>query len=339
MKKISTEDFINDPVFRRWVKNPNPELNNYWKNWIQNNPESRSSFEEARFYLNSIQFSQNRLESLEKEQLYQRINQTLRKRSKQIPVLTVSNSLWFKIAAGLTLLMGLLYGFLNFNEQFSDEYLSPIAFIEKTAPIGSKISVRLPDGSLVKLNAGSSVRYPGEFEGNERKIELHGEAYFEVEKDPEKPFLVQAGMVSVQALGTAFSVLNEASIDSICISLTEGSVLVSTEGTASPQSVQLEQGQTAAYRTSSNKLNHHNFLDDRLIGWIDNTIVFKDSEWQEVRQILEKWYGVEISTTKKLEGWKYSARFKDYPLENILKSICFTNNLNYELSEYKVRIY
>src|SRR5258705_7986378 len=106
---------------------------------------------------------------------------------------------------------------------------SEVSYNTLTNPTGSKvIDMTLTDGSRVWLNAGSSVTYPVSFTANERKVKITGEAYFEVQHDANKPFIVSKGETSVQVLGTHFNVNAYDDEDNIKVTLLEGSVKVST---------------------------------------------------------------------------------------------------------------
>jgi len=95
-----------------------------------------------------------------------------------------------------------------------------------TTPKGGEYEVQLPDGSLVWINAGTSLRYPTAFTGKERLVELEGEAYFEVAKDASRPFIVQSGQGRITVLGTHFNVRAYKDEPGMKTTLKEGSVLL-----------------------------------------------------------------------------------------------------------------
>ncbi len=94
-----------------------------------------------------------------------------------------------------------------------------------TTPKGGQYQVSLPDGSMVWLNAASSLSFPVNFTGKQRKVSITGEAYFEIKKNRNKPFIVQAGRQEVEVLGTEFNV-NSYQPESISTSLVAGAVKV-----------------------------------------------------------------------------------------------------------------
>jgi len=104
-----------------------------------------------------------------------------------------------------------------------------IAQQELFVPAGQRARITLPDGSTVWLNAGSRLLYPSVF-GEERKVSLTGEGYFDVAKNPEKPFIVSTGSIDIKALGTEFNVYNYSKAEYISTTLIDGSVKVYRTG-------------------------------------------------------------------------------------------------------------
>jgi transmembrane sensor len=160
-------------------------------------------------------------------------------------------------------------------------------------PRGSIVmNMTLSDGSRVWLNAGSSVTYPVAFVGNERKVTITGEAYFEVAHNAEKPFYVSKGDVSVQVLGTHFNVNAYDDESEIKVTLLEGKVNVSTKydvrGTTikpGEQAIAMGNGQLAISKD----------VDvEAVMAWKNGQFSFNNADLKIVMRQVERWYDVEV---------------------------------------------
>lgn len=157
-------------------------------------------------------------------------------------------------------------------------------------PSGGEYLVVLEDGTKVWLNAASSLRYPVQFSGSERRVELTGgEAYFEIAKNKEKPFIVVADKMEIQAVGTAFNVNSYANADSFTITtLTNGLVKIHALGKTTP----LLPGE----QMSANNLVAQVAKADTVLAtaWKNGLFMFKNAALQEVMQQLARWYDLEL---------------------------------------------
>lgn len=173
------------------------------------------------------------------------------------------------------------------------QLLNELQYNTLTNPRGSKVvDIVLSDGSRIWLNAGSSITYPVVFLGNERKVELNGEAYFEVAKDPYKKFIVNAKDATTEVLGTHFNVNAYADQAETKITLLEGSVKVSAPTTQ--QSSLLKPGQQAAVNKvqSTIKLSRPN--PDQIIAWKNGFFTFSGLGFEQVMENIGRWYDVRI---------------------------------------------
>jgi len=158
-----------------------------------------------------------------------------------------------------------------------------------TTPKGGQFKVKLPDGSMVFLNAASSLKYPTAFTGDERNVYLDGEGYFEITKDKSKPFKVKlADESEVSVLGTHFNIMayrDEASKD---VTLLEGSVQI-TAGTDQEKLTPGQQG-----RISTGKIMINSADTDQVVGWKNSQFVFHDADIQSIMRQVARWYDVDV---------------------------------------------
>ncbi|HEY0669659.1 MAG TPA: FecR domain-containing protein [Sphingobacteriaceae bacterium] len=176
-----------------------------------------------------------------------------------------------------------------------------VAFNTIETPNGGQYQVILPDGTRVWLNAASSLKYPTSFTGNERKVELNGEGYFEVAKNIDKPFRVSTLSQDVEVLGTHFNVNSYADEDDVKTTLLEGSIKVSSRSTG--KSRILLPGQQSVF--SGDELIIKDVFADDAIAWKDGYFQFNQADLKTVMKELARWYNVTI----RYEGNIRSQRF------------------------------
>lgn len=194
--------------------------------------------------------------------------------------------------------------------------------------------IALADGSVVWLNRNSKIWYEQPFNDTVRKIVLEGEAFFEVAKNPQKPFIVITENVQTQVLGTSFNVQAFPTQATIEIALIEGKVNVGILADAViQQSEMLAPGELLAYHKVDKTHTKIPFDDDAPYAWRDGFIYFYRADVQEVAQTLQDWYGVTITVEddSRIQGTlvhKFNA--KELTLEQALKGISLVSNYRFE---------
>lgn len=157
-----------------------------------------------------------------------------------------------------------------------------------STPLASRTTFDLPDGSKVWLNSGSSVSFPADFSG-ERKVNLKGEAFFDVKKG-SSPFLVEASGFTVKVLGTAFNVMAYHN-EQPAVTLERGKILLQS---VSGQQMDLQPGQQAIIDTLNHSVRKRNVEARLYSSWTQNQMIFQNEELGEVINRLERWYNVDI---------------------------------------------
>lgn len=167
----------------------------------------------------------------------------------------------------------------------------PATYNTVRTPRGGQYQLVLSDGTRVWLNAASSIRFPAVFDGNDRRVEITGEGYFEVAPDKQRPFYVSAGSVSVQVLGTHFNINAYDDEESIRTTLLEGSVKVSSPG----QSLTIQPGQQAKLRRSSQRLETINKVDlEQAVAWKNGYFSFDNLGFGDIMRSLARWYDLDV---------------------------------------------
>ncbi len=157
-------------------------------------------------------------------------------------------------------------------------------------PEGGQYSVVLPDGTRVWLNAASTLKYPSAFTGKERRVELSGEAYFEVKKNTEMPFRVYARGMELEVLGTHFNVMAYPNEQDIRTTLTEGAVKLK-QGNAS---IQLEPGYVASISPGDTDFEKYAANEAHELAWKNGLFSFNKADIPTIMRQIERWYKIKV---------------------------------------------
>ncbi len=268
---------------------------------------------------------------VELQHILNRIHFHINTNKEKASGLTRILSAYYRIAAVLLvpLLIGGIY-LLVMNSDMNN------TCTEIQAPRGSRVQFSLPDGSTGHLNSGSRIRYAVNFLNN-RKVQLTGEAYFEVMKDKKHPFTVQTKSVDVQVFGTKFDVCAYEGEQEVLTTLEEGSVRVLNK--TDKTYTQLVPGEQNILNTSNGKMKNTVVKTDLYTSWKDEMLRFDNSPFYEVVKKMERWYGVKIIVDKKLrysENYTFTVRTES--LKELLDLLSITTPMNFRIDNDTVTI-
>jgi len=208
----------------------------------------------------------------------------------------------------------LLYRQLNLkeNQQF--------AMQEITSPTGIRSRIVLPDGSNVWLNAESTIKFKVPFDQKNRDVSLSGEAFFDVQKNPNVPFVVNSGSVNVKVLGTRFNYRAFEEENKIEIVLAEGKVSLNTDGEKRANEIIMKPGDRAVYDKTSNLTSVTNEPIEKYIAWHDGKMVFDETAMPEVASQIGRWFGVEVVIADpKINKYRITTTFENESLHEVLE--------------------
>ncbi len=191
---------------------------------------------------------------------------------------------WYRYAATIIILISFAVALLwVIRENPTSAGDQSEALITKSIPIGNKLKFYLPDGSTVWLNADSKLQYPENFEGDQRVVQLEGEAFFSVVRDTLKPFIVQTGSFSTRVLGTSFNISALAQYNEIKVAVATGLVSVAdiSEEKEGGRTI-LKPNQMAVYSKATKSLETKTCDIESITSWKDGIIVFKDANMNQV---------------------------------------------------------
>ncbi|MGN6434947.1 MAG: FecR family protein [Agriterribacter sp.] len=184
-------------------------------------------------------------------------------------------------------------GLLRYNQQQSNGGVTAIpVFNTISTPRGGQYQVTLSDGTRVWLNAASSLRFPVAFTGSERKVEITGEAYFEVAHDKQRPFRVESHGSVVEVLGTHFNINAYADETAVKTTLLQGKVKVTSTATAETKT--LLPGQQSALDKQGNITMRQHADTEETTAWMHGHFQFKSADLKMVLRQVARWYDVEI---------------------------------------------
>lgn len=212
---------------------------------------------------------------------------------------------------------------------------APAGFNTLQTPRGEKYRIALPDGSLVWLNAASSLRFPTSFSGDERVVELDGEAYFEIAQYSTKPFKVKAGPMEVQVLGTEFNVMAYADEPNIKSTLVAGAVKLYTKD----DQITLRPGQQGILADNGRnfKVKQVNAAD--VVAWKNGFFVFDDEEIAVIMRRIARWYDVDVILTPNVANRQFGVTISQQKdLASVLKSLEMTGSVKFKKEGRKITV-
>jgi transmembrane sensor len=212
--------------------------------------------------------------------------------------------------------------------------IDEIAYNTLATPRGGQYKITLPDGSKVWLNAASSLKYPAAFFGNERKVEITGEAYFEIAKDATRPFKVQVNQMEVEVLGTHFNINGYDDEEAIRTTLLEGSVKINTKDFSNF----LKPGQQAQLqKTGKIKLVNDADLEETM-AWKDGNFQFENSDITTVMRQIARWYDVEVEYKGTVSKHFIGTISRNVNLSKVLTMLQQTGEVKFIIEGKKVMV-
>lgn len=208
------------------------------------------------------------------------------------------------------------------------------AFNTIKTPVGGQYRVVLSDGTKVWLNSGSSIKFPVTFIGNERSVEIEGEAYFEVAKDKKRPFKVVSDDQVVEVLGTHFNVNAYRDEANIKTTLAEGSVKVSSDGVSNT----ITPGQQVRLSRKSHAMNIVAVDTEAAISWKDGLFVFNDEDIHSIMRKISRWYGVEVVFQNDINEKFGGVISKFENVSQVLKILEVTETIHFKIEKRRITV-
>lgn len=209
-----------------------------------------------------------------------------------------------------------------------------VEWVETYNPKGIRSSILLPDGSKVWLAADSRLKYPRSFAADRRDIYLEGEAFFEVTRNPQKPFVVQLEAGAVRVLGTSFDIKAYKSHHEIITSVATGKVAFIPGYSSNVDTVLLTPNKKSVYNINSHTTEVRETDAQADKAWIDGILLFDAVTLGEIALALERYYGKTVMfRDERLKKFRYTGKFANNSPAEILHYLSKTKAFTYTVSD------
>lgn len=300
---------------------------------IRENEASRNYFEA---YENT--FAQKHLDTTSIQKEWDQFHSKYLNQTNVRKLQLIRNISRYAAVIGLAVLLATGYSLFEKWSQARE----PMVWYETYVPRGEKTQLTLPDGTKVWLNAETTLKFPAGNYMEDRRMQLSGEGYFEVEKNEDVPFVVQTSDYDVIVRGTSFNIMAYEDFKRVETSLLSGSVEIrNIEGAAPDRRLKLKPGQKLIFDKEENRVTVKNTDLDGEVAWKDNLFMFSDVRFEELCRRLERWYDVDITLAdQELRKIRYTGNFKnEETIWQVLDVIKITTPIRYELKNRKLTIY
>jgi len=260
--------------------------------------------------------------------------------------------------AGLGFLLGIFLGVRKYNN--ASELSAQKINSEVSTRYGSKTNLVLPDGTKVWLNAGSKLNYDKNYGNAIREVSLTGEAYFDVVKNPEKPFIIHASKIDIKVLGTAFNVKSYPGEKTIETSLIRGSIEITFKDRPSEKVIlkpneklvvandelPVAVAKKQSVRQSNEPIvaiSHLSYArrDSTIIetAWVQNKLFFQDESFRDLAAQMQRWYGVNIRFDEsQRDTLHFTGSFENESIQQALDALQLTARFNYDIKGNEITI-
>ncbi len=346
-----TEDFIQDDYFIQWVNNPDIDSSLFWKAFLANYPEQREAVFRARvIVINLGKVSKGNIPPQDKDEIWDNL---LKQIGTDARTTVFWSQPWLKVAAAACLLLlagGLLWQLrapsADAVSSSSPEAVATTLFETIRHEGNAPRHYQLPDQSKVTLQPGSSIRFVRNFDGPVRELSLSGEAFFEVTRNVDKPFIVIASQLVTKVLGTSFSVKAWEDSQDITVEVKTGKVNVFAAGdkdTPDPETkgMILRPNQKVNYSKQDEKMTRSLVRDPKpqLIPAEMEAFVFQEAPVPTILEAMKEVYQIEIVYDKEtFEGCLLNTSLTNETLFQKLDVICEAINATYKVVDGEIII-
>ncbi|MDB5089035.1 MAG: hypothetical protein JWR09_3029 [Mucilaginibacter sp.] len=338
---------------------------------LQDNKEYRDQLEILKDYwkTNSVEYAANAAmfkKVMDKIRAEENPVETIDEIEEEEPRKRFRLIAWFSAAAVFVAITSIFTYYYIIAPKLNND-LAAVKWLQKTTKPTIKSVITLADGTVVTLNSATTLKYPDSFSGKTREVYLDGEAYFDVHKDHEHPFIIHTNKMNVRVLGTSFNVksyqseflsettlirgsievtLNDRPSDRIILKpkeklIVQNNIFIRKKiniaaDSSSPESI----GKGTRY--SLTNLTYFPNNDKTIIetSWVQNKLVFSDKDFSQLSDQLERWYGMKIVfENEHVKQYKFTGLFEKETLPQALDALKMIEHFNYKIENSTVYIY
>jgi len=236
---------------------------------------------------------------------------------------------WYARIAAILLIPLLVYTGIVTHQK--TQVATTEGWAEMSAPLGARIKFNLPDGSFGWLNSGSTIKYAMNF-NKRREVQLSGQAFFDVAHQDKNTFVVKTKSLDIEVKGTAFDVAAYDNEDQIDVTLERGSVLLKNDKFAAP--IEMKPDEQVSYNITKQTFTKTNVTSVYFSAWKDGKLMLRNASLEELAKQLSRWYNINviIQNTQHADI-RFRATFEDENLEEVLRLLKFSAQLNYKIEE------
>ena len=364
-KNYGVEDFVWDDYFRQWIHAPNRENDSQWKKWITENPDKASVVATATQIVKGLAVKE---ESISDDEIRAIVDKTVSRVSEPMEEFVewddekhFYQKWWFQAAAAAVFLFGFGFALKLYKAPSRDLALKPgkeinipaekSRMVEKRNQSDKAMEITLADNSRITLMKASTIRYSEVFNDDKREVFLEGEAFFDISKDPDRPFIVYANELVTKVLGTSFRISAYPSAKQVTVEVKTGRVSVFAKSDP-------EMKRKMAHRELEGVILNPNqkIIFERLAVRMVKTLVekpeivlpksktphfeFEDTPASEAFASIGKAYGIDILYDEELlSGCPLTAALDNQTLHEKLTIICKAVEAEYEILDGQIIIH
>jgi len=327
---METHEHIPDFLMAYLSGEANEEQKHLAIEWLKN-PENNSVFQQLK-KIDSLTADLNLLRRFDLQEGKQQVKRKYRVKK------VISISVWMQRIAAVLFIPALLGGIWYYLQQ--NELKKELSVLMVTQEIvtqpGTKTHLFLPDSTEVWLNSSSSLKFPSAFAGNERRIDLEGEAIFKVYKNKKKPFIVTTSCMEVEAIGTEFNVSSYSGDLKFSTTLAEGKVKI-TDRVKTDQVMFIDPGSQLNYDTQNKTYKSENVKVQDVIAWRDGVLIFNETPFYEVVAKLGRWFNADIQINdQSVANYRFTGKFTSESLDQVMELLTLTTPIAYSSSKRKI---
>ncbi|NOQ27830.1 MAG: DUF4974 domain-containing protein [Bacteroidales bacterium] len=295
--------------------------------WKNENIDNQILFNQVKEDLEIINLNES-MSKINVDSAWEKLRDRIQEEEQIVPIIEeeknriVAFPAILKYAAVIILLISIGFFSTKVYQNISDKMVEYVSLSDLSKDIV------LPDGSTVLLNANSKISYPNAFASNERRIKLEGEAFFDVTKNTDRPFIIEVNDAEVKVLGTSFNVNANNLEHKIEVFVETGLVQLSRKRN-NEEKILIKPGNVGIM--SKDKLIKEKNYNRNIVAWKTKEIIFYEDNLKNVIEILNKTYNSDITCENQdILKLRYTSTFRDQEIDSILNVICLTFDLKIE---------
>lgn len=320
---MSSQENIMKIIIRHLNDEASTEEEEVLQLWLKEDPAHQREFEDFTLIWNDS--AKAALHSFNTDNAWQKISARISPANEGKVIRMFPWKKAIAIAASVLIILGFFY---FYNPASKTQWKEIVAGV-------SNKTIQLPDGTIITLRKGSSLSTPDNYGKDSRKVQLKGEAYFQVYHDEKKPFYVTTSKSLIKDIGTAFLVENNDSIEKVVV--TEGKISFSGKADKATKLI-VKAGEAAILKEQEPELK---IIESKnVLSWKTNLLVFDNTSLQQVAKDLEDYYNVDVILSEDLKagGILVTAQFRNESLENVIKELHLFTGLSIRKQDHNIII-